>query len=299
MTNEPETYSLADLPPDSIREDWTERDLAEHLDGLPQRVLVGFALRCADRIRVLYPHFQQLRRKRAYDFCRDETALTDRSGLFLWDGVRIATLGWWIRLEELFHSVDWAEALPEGGTVPPRHHGDIFSRVSSESATAALKAAEHADRAMNSRDLPSARLMRRAIWIDLVRFTAFGRAVRSDDPLGPTFDPLDESKFGPLWPEGRPTGWPAEAVETPAFADRQPDAAPIGDDLRGRLADWNWINAEVNAGRLEEYRGKHVAVIDGKVLAAGADPLKLRAAVVRKHKVPAERIVTSYIDAWE
>ena len=224
MTDEPETFSLADLPPDSIREDWTERDLEEHLDGLPQRVLVGIALRCADRIRSLDPYFRQLHRKRLYDICRsDDPPSSDTPELFFWQ--QAGDAGWrsWPNVSDTLAVAEGLSFIP---TIDSLHgESDRFHQHTIRAAIATVEAAEYADKAMNSRDLPSARLMRRAIWIDLVRFTAFGQAVRSDDPLGPAFDPLDESKFGPLWPEGRPTGWPADLLsETPAFADRQPDA---------------------------------------------------------------------------
>lgn len=96
-----------------------------------------------------------------------------------------------------------------------------------------------------------------------------------------------------------PTDTPAAPSAAPfAPPEPPPRAWNPSPGLLARLADGEWIHTEFNAGRLDEYRGRYVAVVDRKVLGAGADLLVLRDTVAREHGVPPGRIVTDYVDEW-
>ena len=50
---------------------------------------------------------------------------------------------------------------------------------------------------------------------------------------------------------------------------------PLSEDLKAGLADSKWIDAELYAGRLREYAGKHIAVVNRQVVAVGDSQLDL------------------------
>jgi hypothetical protein len=68
-------------------------------------------------------------------------------------------------------------------------------------------------------------------------------------------------------------------------------------DLLAQLAAHAWIVEQINAGRLEEYRGQHVAVYGDQIVGADVDPLRLSATVLadQRHLEPA-RLVIAYVD---
>jgi hypothetical protein len=83
----------------------------------------------------------------------------------------------------------------------------------------------------------------------------------------------------------------------PELFEREPDGiGPLSDDLRAALADLSWINDEVNDGRLLEYAGKHVAVVNRQVLDQGDSPLGLAQKVATAHGLSLCRVAVSYID---
>jgi hypothetical protein len=65
------------------------------------------------------------------------------------------------------------------------------------------------------------------------------------------------------------------------------------------LSDWKWIDEETNAGRLSEYRGKHFAVVNRRVLGSDTDPLRLRERIAAEYHIHPERVVIDYMDDWD
>jgi len=71
-------------------------------------------------------------------------------------------------------------------------------------------------------------------------------------------------------PPVRPVMPPPEAFE------REPvGIGPLSPELRASLADSQWIEDELHAGRLREYAGKHIAVVNRQVVGVGDSQLGL------------------------
>jgi hypothetical protein len=62
------------------------------------------------------------------------------------------------------------------------------------------------------------------------------------------------------------------------------------------VADWNWAHQQHEAGRLDEFRGEFVAVLQGRVIGHGSDPADLRQRLAGKHAVDPERLVVLYVE---
>lgn len=108
------------------------------------------------------------------------------------------------------------------------------------------------------------------------------------DTSTPTTDP---QRNGTHPPAKRPELPPPELFE------QEPEGiGPLSDELRAALADLSWINGEVNDGRLLEYAGKHIAVVNRQVLAHADSPLGLAREVATAHDLPECRVAVSYID---
>lgn len=91
-------------------------------------------------------------------------------------------------------------------------------------------------------------------------------------------------------PPARPVMPPQELFE------REPEGiGPLSDELRASLADSAWIEDELYAGRLLEYSGKHIAVVDRQVVGVGSSPLVLADEMAAKLGVLPCRIAVSYI----
>jgi hypothetical protein len=82
---------------------------------------------------------------------------------------------------------------------------------------------------------------------------------------------------------------------TPAVPPLPPreDWGPLPEDV---LDEWRWINQGIEEGWFEEFKGKHVAVCDKKVLASSWDPILLRDYVALKYQLNPDRVVIAYID---
>ncbi len=62
------------------------------------------------------------------------------------------------------------------------------------------------------------------------------------------------------------------------------------------LADWAWIYEQGSKGALSEYQGRHIAVFDRTIVAAGADADVLRRDVSQRFGVHPERIAIFWND---
>lgn len=61
------------------------------------------------------------------------------------------------------------------------------------------------------------------------------------------------------------------------------------------MADWEWLYAECNAGRLFDLYGRFVAVCEKQILGTDDDELALRIRMSREHNRHPERFVISYL----
>ena len=102
--------------------------------------------------------------------------------------------------------------------------------------------------------------------------------------------PTDAQRNGVHPPASRPELPPPELFE------REPDGiSPLSEELKAGLADWKWIDDEVNAGRLREYAGTNIAVIDRTVVGTGDSQLALIYDTAERLGVLPCRVAVSYI----
>jgi phenylalanine-4-hydroxylase len=66
-----------------------------------------------------------------------------------------------------------------------------------------------------------------------------------------------------------------------------------------QLADWNTYYRLLLSDKLRQYRGSHITIYNGKILAQGHDPAELRARVSEELGVPPERLVIPFVDPEE
>jgi hypothetical protein len=87
----------------------------------------------------------------------------------------------------------------------------------------------------------------------------------------------------------------AQLVSYLVELERQPMPA---DTLVSQRASAKWVDDHWITAELEPYRGEMVAVLDGAVVAHGADPHQLELDVVRRFGVHPARMVIVYIPQW-
>lgn len=85
----------------------------------------------------------------------------------------------------------------------------------------------------------------------------------------------------------------AQLAELRALEAQHP--APTWDDVR---PDWEWLDAECDAGHLFHLYGRFVAVCEKQVLGSDADELALRIRLAREHNRHPERFVISFLGDW-
>jgi len=90
---------------------------------------------------------------------------------------------------------------------------------------------------------------------------------------------------------------PADSTElvTPERNGTTVDPLGIPEEI---LDDWRWIYEQRANSGFEEYRGKHIVVLDKRVLGASTDPDLLVQYLVLKDKVDPRRLVITYIDRY-
>lgn len=62
------------------------------------------------------------------------------------------------------------------------------------------------------------------------------------------------------------------------------------------LEDWDTYYQMLLEGRLNKYAGEFIVIHQGKLIAHGADPDKLRASAVKKLGIIADKLVIPYVD---
>jgi hypothetical protein len=92
----------------------------------------------------------------------------------------------------------------------------------------------------------------------------------------------NESVHPPL-----PGAWP---VPAPSGTDSAPD---IPEEI---LDDWRWVFQGRQEGWLEQYAGRHIAVLNQQVIASDADLRRLRCVLAETHHLDPNRVVTAYVD---
>lgn len=136
------------------------------------------------------------------------------------------------------------------------------------------------------------------------------RAVQS--PNGWQDDrPVPADFFGPLWvgeePEWSREGWAKlkayreerakPILPPPELFEREPEGiGPLSDEMKASLVDRKWIESELDAGRLLEYSGQCIAVIDRRVVGVGGSQLALIHEVAERLGVLRCRVAVTYID---
>jgi hypothetical protein len=108
--------------------------------------------------------------------------------------------------------------------------------------------------------------------------------MNTDTP--PAADPARNGTLPPARPE-----MPLQEL----FEQEPEGIGPLSDELRASLADSQWIEDELFAGRLSEYSGKHIAVVDRQVIGVGNSPLALADEMAKKLGVLTFRVAVSYI----
>jgi hypothetical protein len=94
----------------------------------------------------------------------------------------------------------------------------------------------------------------------------------------------------------RPPAAERPVMPPPELFEFEPEGiGPLSDELKASLADSAWIEDELWEGRLLEYSGKHIAVIDRKVVGVGSSPLALADEIAEKLGVPPCRVAVSYV----
>ena len=100
----------------------------------------------------------------------------------------------------------------------------------------------------------------------------------------------DPTRNGTHAPTKRPESPPPELFE------REPDGVgPLSPELRASLVDAKWIDDEVNAGRLREYAGTNIAVIERQVVGTGDSQMGLIYDTAERLGVLPCRVAVSYI----
>jgi hypothetical protein len=91
---------------------------------------------------------------------------------------------------------------------------------------------------------------------------------------------------------------PARPVMPPPdLFEREPEGiGPLSDELKASLADWKWINDELDAARLLDYSGRCIAVIYRQVVRVGESQLALAHEVAERLGVPRCRVAVTDID---
>jgi hypothetical protein len=91
-------------------------------------------------------------------------------------------------------------------------------------------------------------------------------------------------------PPARPVMPPQELFE------REPEGiGPLSEELKASLADAQWIDDEIHAGRLREYAGTNIAVIDRQVVGTGDSQLGLIYDTAERLGVLPCRVAVCYI----
>jgi len=79
------------------------------------------------------------------------------------------------------------------------------------------------------------------------------------------------------------------ALRTPSSAAR----------MDQELEDWDTYYKMLLAGRLNKYAGEFIVIHQGKLIASGADPEKLRALAMKKLGISADKLVIPFVDNQE
>ena len=66
-------------------------------------------------------------------------------------------------------------------------------------------------------------------------------------------------------------------------------------DPAAQLADCRWLAERQRAGELEPYRGKHIVVLNGRIVGAAEDALGLQLDLAREYGVHPDQITVEYI----
>jgi hypothetical protein len=85
----------------------------------------------------------------------------------------------------------------------------------------------------------------------------------------------------------------------PASASKDHPSPPTASSATGmdqELEDWDTYYQMLLAGRLNKYAGEFIVIHQGKLIAHGADPDKLRASVAKKLGISADRLVIPFVD---
>jgi hypothetical protein len=88
-----------------------------------------------------------------------------------------------------------------------------------------------------------------------------------------------------------------QSVTGSAAAQPLPSRGAI--TLSNILGDWKWVRAELEAGRLDAYRGQHLAVVNRAVVAAGPDPWQVRHSAAEALHLDPERVVVYFVEDEE
>lgn len=250
------------LPPPPDPENWTWKTLVTFLHRAPPGAVAEFAFRCAKRVGLIG------KMARGPEGSNPAAAAAAA-----------------------------AEAALAGDDPDPAGFGS-----SAEAAAAACGYAMSAANAVAARD---AQLLRRAVGLDFRTLHKLAALPGREEPSEPGRAVEAENVFGPLWPDGLPT-WADGRGEGygyhprhPREYENDPDIGPVGPELRQRLRDARWVEEQFADGLLDEYRGRYIAVADGRVLASGADPQELKAGAAATSHRPAGRIVVRFVDEWE
>jgi phenylalanine-4-hydroxylase len=73
----------------------------------------------------------------------------------------------------------------------------------------------------------------------------------------------------------------------------------FGIQLDPQLADWNIYFQLLQSNQLEGYRGRHIVLHNGKIVAEGLDPTELRRRISKQLGVGPERLVIPFIEDLE
>jgi hypothetical protein len=88
----------------------------------------------------------------------------------------------------------------------------------------------------------------------------------------------------------------------PASAAKDHPSLPMASSAAGmdqELEDWDTYYQMLLAGRLNKYAGEFIVIHQGKLIAHGADPEKLRAIAVKKLGISADNLVIPFVDNQE
>lgn len=90
---------------------------------------------------------------------------------------------------------------------------------------------------------------------------------------------------------------PRPVLPPPELFEREPEGiGPLSEEMKASLLDSKWIEDELWEGRLLEYSGKCIAVIDRQVVGVGESQLALIHEVADRLGVPRCRVAVTYID---